>query len=152
MERQVRVLDQMRTDHETFYQFLGDIDESTRERMELDHDQLRDLASAVRQKERQHYEEYQKELDAVKSKKATAELDINEKENQLSADRIYLAECVARVEEALSRKGSLRDAELEQIERESIAIETERERIKEDDEKLKALRAKVQVLVLLTMY
>ena len=73
---------------------------------------------------------------------------MEQEQTQLEADKVYLQECIARVEETMTRMSSLSDDELEQLEREGVAIESEKERIREDEEKLNANRDRIEVNII----
>ena len=77
LEHQARLLDQMRSDHEAFYQHTADLDESARARLQAEHERLAQVAQDVRQREKSLYQEYQSDLDKVLDKKKEAEKKVN---------------------------------------------------------------------------
>ena len=99
----------------------------------------------VRASEKRLYSEYKARQAAVQEKHSAGQRALDEDRTKLQADRIYLDECVAHVEQSLGRADSLTEDELEQLERENLAIETEKSQLKEDEERLESRRRTLEV-------
>ncbi len=130
-------LESLKRENESFYQFTAHLDEGARERLETEHKRIQQAHQDVSNREKELFQLFKTEQDDILQKKANKLKDIEDECVQLKADKIYIAECRAQYKQALEMADPDDEAQQEQLMRERIAIETEEERITEDEDKLK---------------
>ena len=115
---------------------ISDLGSAAKERLQTENNRICLANEELAQKEKQYFETYQTDKDTALSTKKKELDDIAEKIEQLKVDRVYIDDCEQSCNRTSENIDSLSASEREQLQRETIAIEIEQERIEEEEKEL----------------
>ena len=126
-------LDNLKDDHQLFDDVVSDLTAVTRDTLAAEKLRLSQFHDDLIKKEKEMYDRYVSQKDGASSAKDQEETDIKDKREELKADRIYIEDCEKNYEQSMGDIETLSSDELEQLQREKLAIEIELDRIQEEE-------------------
>ena len=126
-------LEFLRTEYDNHRDYSAKLDESARKRIEEESERVRRARDELNAKETEMYASFKADQEAIEARRTRVWAEIHKKQQELSADKVILQECEEKYSKAME---TLDPGDLllqEQLEKDRIAIESERERIAEDE-------------------
>ncbi|KAK2158584.1 hypothetical protein LSH36_167g07057 [Paralvinella palmiformis] len=135
-------LESMKHDYTNFLKYASDLDESVRERLQMENENLVAAHKALTERERLMYDQYKLEEKQIRDDNKKYMKQVEDEIWHLEADKIYVRELDANLQQMASEART--DAEKEEIEREKEALEEEKVKIAEKEHELEQQKLEIE--------
>ena len=132
----------MKHDYTNFLKYASDLDESVRERLQMENENLVAAHKALTERERLMYDQYKLEEKQIRDDNKKYMKQVEDEIWHLEADKIYVRELDANLQQMASEART--DAEKEEIEREKEALEEEKVKIAEKEHELEQQKLEIE--------